>query len=141
MAGTEELHLSFEAGYGAFHRLMHALDRFLEENAVPPRGAYILRLALEELITNIVKYACAPPDPDAVKLLISRAGGRFRVRLAYGGIPFDPVSRPEPLFGASLQERSAGGMGLHLVKHLVEAFDYRRADGKNQLEFFVPMDE
>ncbi len=141
MAGAADLHLSLEAGYAAFSRLMPALDRYLREVDCPPRPAYILRLALEELLTNIIKYASAPSGPDAVDVRISRAENGFRVRFSYGGIPFDPVARPEPVFAASLQERTAGGMGLHLVKHLVEAFVYRRADGKNQLEFFVPMDE
>ena len=47
--------------------------------------------------------------------------------------PFDPLSLAAPDLAAGLDERSMGGLGIHLVRELVDEVSYRRVDGRNEL--------
>jgi len=49
------------------------------------------------------------------------------------GMPFDPTRKPEVDINASLEDRPVGGLGIHLVRQLMDSVSYRREDGKNIL--------
>jgi sigma-B regulation protein RsbU (phosphoserine phosphatase) len=81
-------------------------------------------LVIEELFTNIVKYGRA--SDSTVGVDIRRSGCRVRVTLTDPDADrFDPQSAPRPDVAAPLERREPGGLGLHLVRKLVDTLDYR----------------
>jgi anti-sigma regulatory factor (Ser/Thr protein kinase) len=54
-----------------------------------------------------------------------------------GGAPFDPLAQPAPDIHAPIEERKVGGLGIHLLRTLMDAVEYRRADGRNHLSFRI----
>ena len=62
---------------------------------------------------------------------MERAGKRLTVTITDDGVPFNPLSVERPDTDLSLEDREFGGMGIHLVRNLVDDVSYQRRIGKN----------
>lgn len=110
-----------------------ALDR-LERHyvcaAFSAEAVLDLRLVAEELLTNVAAYAFeAEPGPVEVRLSISGASAALELRDE--GRPFDPLAQPAPDLELPPEARSLGGLGLVLVRALVDEASYRREGSVN----------
>jgi anti-sigma regulatory factor (Ser/Thr protein kinase) len=93
-----------------------------------------LRLVAEEILTNIAKYAFLTADEAAVELRFSVAGATARLEFRDAGRAFDPLAEPPPDLEAPIENRAVGGLGLPLVRALVDEARYRREGASNVLE-------
>ena len=111
---------------------------FLSECDLTPRTRNAVDLAVEELLSHVVKYAYPAGEAGDVALLIERDQHRIRLEIADTGGPFDPTSVPPP--PPMSLETPRGGRGLQLVKSLARSLQYRRDGGRNVLvvEFAAP---
>ena len=91
-------------------------------------------LALDELFTNIVSYGFKDNKEHKVTLTISLDCHALELRIEDDGIPFDPVSAPDPELACTLADAKVGGLGIHLIKNLMDEIRYKRINGKNILE-------
>jgi anti-sigma regulatory factor (Ser/Thr protein kinase) len=101
------------------------LDEFYVEQAIPRREALALSLVVEELFTNLVKYNTASRNPIGLRL--GREGGTVAFELTDRDVDrFDPALVPDLDPDAPMSERRSGGLGLHLVRAIVDriTFDY-----------------
>jgi serine/threonine-protein kinase RsbW len=91
-------------------------------------------LAIEEAVTNVVSYAFAEvPPPHRIRLRLDIDEDRCAAELVDNGRPFDPSAASSPDLTGSIEEREAGGLGIHLIRNMVDRVEYRRADGQNRL--------
>lgn len=120
----------FERSYASLDELFQFLDRGLEEGEVSDTDRFALRLALEELFTNMVKYSSSKTSSISVRLDV-RNGTFMMVLTDFDADPFDPTAHPAPDIQAPLSERRAGGLGLHLARTMVDSIDHEYADRKN----------
>lgn len=89
-----------------------------------------LRLVGEEVLTNIVKYAeTGAPVEVEIQASTDEIVLEFRDR----GRAFDPLAAEEPDLEASVEERALGGLGIYLVRELMDDVAYRREEGTNIL--------
>ncbi len=127
------IRMEIQSDLPAMDRALDALDGWMEEVGASPALAYKARLVLEELGTNVVKYGYE-----------HEAGHFFHVEMQLGppammiiedyGTPFDPTQEaPEVNIDATAEERSIGGLGLHMVKQMTAGMEYRRESGRNIL--------
>jgi anti-sigma regulatory factor (Ser/Thr protein kinase) len=87
-------------------------------------------LALEELFTNMVKYGSSVTD---IVVEIARVPGGAEVTLVEEGAErFDPMGGPAIDVHAPIEQRKPGGLGLHLVRQLVDFVDYRYSADRRQ---------
>ena len=91
-----------------------------------------LRVVAEEVLTNIAKYAYAPGARPAVEMSFAFDDAAAIVELRDRGRPVDPHAEPPPDLGAPLEQRPVGGLGLTLVRALVDEVRYVR-DGPTNL--------
>lgn len=113
-----------------FRREIDALDEifrfvaeFVDAAEIDERTAFTLELVVEELFTNIVRHN--EGGGDTVDLNVDLDDGRLRVDLVdHDAEPFDPASVPPPPVTAGIGERRPGGLGLHLVRSMVDGLDY-----------------
>jgi anti-sigma regulatory factor (Ser/Thr protein kinase) len=91
-----------------------------------------LRIAMDELYANIVHYAY-PSGDGWVELRGSVEDGVATLKLIDAGTPFDPLAKPDPDVTLPGEEREIGGLGIYLVKNLVDEVEYSYSDGCNQL--------
>ena len=92
-----------------------------------------LNLALEEAVTNVILYAYPKGIYGPVELDASRVENRLVFTLSDSGKPFDPTARPDADISASLEDRQIGGLGIHLVRSIMDAVSYEYRGGRNIL--------
>jgi anti-sigma regulatory factor (Ser/Thr protein kinase) len=97
------------------------------------RSIFEINLALDELFTNIISYGYDDQAEHRVRMCISDEGDRLTIVVEDDGIPFNPVDRPPPDAPCRIDSCQIGGLGIHLVRNLMDEVAYRRCGGKNVL--------
>jgi len=92
-----------------------------------------LRVVAEEVLTNVAKYAFEPGVAPAVELRVSFTQNAARLEFRDEGRAFDPLGEPSPDLHLHPEERPIGGLGLTLVRALVDEARYEREQGANVL--------
>lgn len=120
-----------------------AVEAFCGACGVEARVAHKLVLGLEELFTNLILHGAAAdagssedaPDGAAsrVRVVVSLEGDRLVALYEDTGDAFDPLSVPAPDLSLSLEARQVGGLGVHLLRTLMDEVSYARVDGRNQV--------
>ena len=88
--------------------------------------------AAEEIFLNIINYAYKSVNGD-VMISISAGGDEAEIRFEDTGIPFDPLKLPDPDLSNHLEDQKKGGLGVFIVKKLMDKVDYKRTGEKNIL--------
>ena len=114
-------------------RLNRLVRQFGELHEVPMRALYCVNLALDELVTNILNYGFENPDGEHVSVHITVSAGELVASVTDYGREFNPLDSAPPDLTATLAEREIGGLGIHLVRSLMDHASYERAAGKNVL--------
>lgn len=98
--------------------------------AVPmsARQVYGLELAVDEALTNVVEHACAGREDAHVELSVSFADDEFTILITHDGSGFDPSTKPDVDLTAYIAERRVGGLGLFLIKKLMDEVEYSTGD-------------
>lgn len=92
-----------------------------------------LNLAIEEAIVNVMNYAYPKDHIGKIKLEAYVNDIRMKFIITDGGEPFDPTSAAEPDTNADLDDRPIGGLGIFLVRQIMDSVNYERIDGYNIL--------
>lgn len=117
-------------------RLAEAVETFGAALGLPPTLLYPFNLAFDELITNTVSYGYADVAEHAIEVRLLWEGDRLSAEVIDDGRPFDPLTQaPEPDLDAPLEARRIGGLGVYLVKTLMDEVSYRRDGAYNHLRF------
>lgn len=90
------------------------------------------RLAVEEVITNIIIHGYKKMGYE-IHLSCRFTGNRIEIEIADSAPPFDPFSIPEPELDTDIDERRIGGLGIYLVRHVMDEISYRYENGRNIL--------
>ena len=113
------------------------VDRVREENNLAPALAVRIHLALEEAVCNVIMYAYPKGTVGTMDLDAVRDGNRLRFTLSDRGKAFDPTAAPQVDLKAPLENRPIGGLGIHLVRSIMDSIRYQRLDGKNVLTMII----
>jgi serine/threonine-protein kinase RsbW len=113
--------------------LNRIVRQFGDLHEVPGRTLYAVNLALDEVVTNVVVHGFDNPADQEVEARITVRDGIITAEVEDAGRPFNPLDAPAPDLNASLDERTVGGLGIHLVKSLMDRVEYRREGEKNVL--------
>ena len=114
-------------------RVLDEAVQFLKERGTANQTVYVANLAIEELVTNIIKYGYDDTAAHEILLRVEIRPGILRLRLEDDGHEFNPLAAPEPDITLPAEQRVPGGLGIHLVRHLVEDIHYQRSAGRNQV--------
>ncbi len=108
-----------------------AVEEFAERDNWPPDLVFKLNLVLEELGVNIVNYSGATGD---IEISLASDEESVTVEISDDGRPFNPLlDQDTPDISAPLGNRPIGGLGIHLVRSMMDEMSYSREDGKNKL--------
>jgi anti-sigma regulatory factor (Ser/Thr protein kinase) len=115
-------------------RLSRLVEAFGEAEGLGPEAVFSMNLALDEVVTNVIRYAHdddGRQHPIVVRLALEQ--GVLTAQVEDDGRAFNPLEAPAPDTGASIDERPIGGLGIHLVRSVMNSVEYRREDGRNVL--------
>ena len=132
MDAASSLHVpGSEEGQGAARA---GFDAFLAAHRLPPGSTWRFQVALDEVLSNIVKYArTAGGEPARVELQIRLLEDSLEVVVIDDAVAFNPLEAPRPDVTQPVETRKVGGLGVALVKKLMDAVEYERRDDRNRL--------
>ena len=116
-------------------RVSALADQFAAANHLSSDVAADLHVALDELLTNIIKYGYTDKGEHEISIQLSVEDRELVAEIEDDGRPFDPLILPEPDMKAPLRERRVGGVGIHFVRKLMNEVSYRRMAERNRLVF------
>lgn len=103
----------------------------LREQGEAPQKIGRLELALEEALVNVVFYAY-PHAQGAVEVSLEKTPSRFTLQIRDWGLPFNPLEEaPSVDREASLEKREVGGLGIYLIRNIMDEVSYVREEGAN----------
>jgi anti-sigma regulatory factor (Ser/Thr protein kinase) len=100
---------------------------------VSDKSIFEMNLALDELFTNIISYGFKDQREHIIKISITVEGDQLEMRIEDDGIPFNPLESETPDFQCGIEECKIGGLGIHLIKKLMDDLQYQRVADKNIL--------
>ncbi len=119
--------------FSELERLYEVVTRFLQTHGQAPKFISQVNLVLEEMVTNVIKYAEPKTGDPHVAVLLDLVARQLTVTLIDNGPPFNPLEHPEVNTKAPIEDREIGGLGIHLVKKIVDHIEYHRRGEQNQL--------
>lgn len=114
-------------------RVAGLLDRFGAERRLAPEMVADMQVALDEVLTNIMKYAYIDNAEHKIHICLRVFDNVLEAVIEDDGAPFDPLAIPAPDVSAPLHERRVGGVGLHFVRNLMDEVTYDRVGERNRL--------
>jgi anti-sigma regulatory factor (Ser/Thr protein kinase) len=123
---------NFKRALSALEEVFLFLDDFAANNDLDPATILNIRLVVEEMFTNIIKYSTS--SQKKITIDISLTGQVLQLQLIdKDGQPFDPTRSGEYNSKQTLEERPIGKVGLHLVKNLTDDISYEHKNGQTIL--------
>jgi serine/threonine-protein kinase RsbW len=112
--------------------LTRFLTQFWSTAGLPAAESVKFELALEEVFMNVVMHALPGADTQ-VEVSLILCDGALTLMVENDGPRFDPLLLPAPDVAATLEERKVGGLGVFLVRQMMDAVSYQRVAARNQL--------
>lgn len=128
---TAEFARTLSDGKAGFPELLEDIEATLEQSGVPPAATAQLMIAFDEIVSNVLDHGDAP----TVEVRIKIDDGSVSAEVTDDGKPFDPLAAPRPDTTLPVEERPIGGLGIHLVRELMDEVLYQRDQGRNRLRF------
>lgn len=100
-----------------------------------------LNLVMEEMVTNVIFYAYPQGEVADIELLAKSDGKELTFVLSDQGKEFDPTAKEDADLDVNPADRELGGMGIFIVKNIMNKVTYQRLEGKNLLTMTKGIDE
>jgi sigma-B regulation protein RsbU (phosphoserine phosphatase) len=114
-------------------QLADFVDMVCEEVGMDMAVAIQMNLAMEEAVVNVMSYAYPADTVGDVTIEAVTIADQLQFTITDCGTPFDPTAKEDVDTTLSAEERPIGGLGIHLVRQLMDSITYERIDGKNVL--------
>lgn len=132
LPSTTELVISNDIGQVAV--LRDALERIGAEHDLATKLLVQLQVALDEMASNVIKYAWPEGGAHELKVGITVAGGEVRIELVDDGRAFDPLAAAAPPPPQPGDKPKPGGRGIQLLRQIMDGIEYSRVEGRNHLQ-------
>lgn len=114
-------------------RLYEFIEELGRDYSLAPDIVFNLNLVLEEAVVNIINYAYPKEEHQFIYLSARKQEGSIVLVLTDTGKEFDPTAAPEADVTLSADERQIGGLGIFLIRQIMNEVRYERIEGKNVL--------
>ena len=113
--------------------LANFIDSVAEANGIDPATTMSLNLAMEEAVVNVIKYAYPDGVIGDIDVTATVEDGTITFTIEDSGVAFDPTAKADPDLTLAAEDRPIGGLGIHLVRQLMDSIGYERRGDKNIL--------
>jgi len=129
--------IQVENDLAELERVSRLVDAFGAQHDLPRRVVFELNLVLDEVLTNVMSYGYADTRQHQIivrlSVMLEPHPAEVVIEVEDDGRPFDPTEAEVPALDSPVEERPVGGLGIHLVRQLMDGLTYRRQQGKNVL--------
>ena len=126
-------HITLPNDVQAVPQLNGFVDEVCEQAGFDMSTTMKLNLAIEEAVVNVMNYAYPAGVKGDVDIEAQINDERLKFVISDSGTPFDPTAKAEVDTTLSAEERGIGGLGIHLIRQIMDTINYERVDGKNVL--------
>lgn len=133
LGNSHENRITIDNDVKQISRLEGFVNGIASRHGLSDTDASAINLALEEAVTNVVLYAYPKGQRGRIDLDSKYVDGHLEFALSDSGVEFDPTKAPDINVDASVEERPIGGLGIHLVRTIMDSVRYERKGGKNIL--------
>lgn len=114
-----------------------AANEFLEPKSLDPKIVYSVNLVLEEMLVNTITHGYDDSGDHKIAVRIALAEDEICIIMEDDGTAFNPLSIPWASHSAQAGELIEDGLGIHFVRNMMDAMQYRRENDKNILEVCI----
>ena len=114
-------------------RLCQNLETFGNKFGFSKKLIFEINLALDELFTNIISYGFKDDEEHVIKVTLTPQNNELRLCIEDDGTPFNPIDFETPDVSSSVENCKIGGLGIHIMKKLMDEVCYQRCGDKNVL--------
>jgi anti-sigma regulatory factor (Ser/Thr protein kinase) len=114
-------------------RVNQEFQKFAEEHGVPVEVGRRISVLFDDLLNNVISYAFPDGEVHEIEIRTELATKRLTVTISDDGIPFNPLIASTPDTSLPLDKRALGGLGIHLIRNLVDDMSYQRRIDRNVL--------
>ena len=114
-------------------RMPDVVAQLAEEQGLSDDVVFGLNVALDEMLSNIIKYGYTDDAIHEIRIRLSVADAVLTAEIEDDGQAFDPCAAAPVDVDAPLEERKVGGLGIHIVRKLMTEVGYERINGRNRL--------
>jgi len=125
------LKLSMKNELGEVLGVLEEFGGFAEDSAISADTAKKVKVVFDELLNNIVSYGFPDGGKHDIEVLVEQTEARLMITITDDGVPFNPFQKETPDLNSSLEDREIGGLGIHLVRNLMDEVSYKRGVDKN----------
>ena len=125
--------LTLKNDIGEIQYLNDRICELGQENRLSQETIFDLRLAAEEVVSNIIRYGYRDREEHQIRVQIAFDLDALTVEIRDNGKPFNPLQHPEPDLGIPTEDRDPGGLGIFLVRQVMDQVEYVREQGSNVL--------
>lgn len=127
----DRLGVSMENRLDDIPRVLDEIGAWIEGRGIDDSVRRTMLLVLDDLLANVVIYAYQQDDDKTVDITVERFADRLSMTVADDGRPFNPFGVNAPDVTASIEERGIGGLGIHLMRTMMDEYEYTRRTGRN----------
>ncbi len=128
---TKELNITIKNLIEEMEIVDEQFSNFAQENALPEVIRQSISIVLDEMLNNIISYAYQGEKEKEIEVGFELSGKRLVLTIKDSGVPFNPFGRETPDISTPIEERAIGGLGIHMVRNLMDEYSYQRQINKN----------
>ncbi len=126
--------LKVKANQATLDTVIDSIDEFLVKNGCPEEIRTLITIAAEEIYVNIAHYAYGNVEGEAnVEMCVCPDPSRYRLTFRDTGKPFNPLEKEDPDLELPAEERPVGGLGIYMVRQMMDHVEYHYENGQNIL--------
>lgn len=127
--------LTVEASINNLEKVTSFVNDKLEENECPVKAQMQIDIAIDEIFSNIARYAYSPEiGMVTIQMEVTKQPPEVCITFIDRGIPYNPLLQTEPDTSLSAEERQLGGLGIFLVRKSMDDVIYQYKEGNNILK-------
>ncbi|MEE9606075.1 MAG: SpoIIE family protein phosphatase [Candidatus Scalindua sp.] len=128
---VQNLIITIRNSLSEIDKVNQRFNTFADHCGIPKTLSQKVNIVFDELLNNIISYAYNDNNEHDIIIDLEFFGDRLSITITDDGIPFNPFEAKKPDTELSLEEREIGGLGIHLVRNLMDKVSYKRHIGKN----------
>jgi anti-sigma regulatory factor (Ser/Thr protein kinase) len=130
---ADQLKIQVKNSFAEIPAANEAASNWLAERNASPTIDYLANLAIEELVTNCIKYGYDDANEHTITIELELVGNGLKLTVIDDGHLFNPLELTAPDTSLPVEDRPIGGLGIHLLRKMSDRMEYARVESKNHL--------
>ena len=140
-SAVNDLSIRMKNDLAELQRVNQALEEYSELHELPAGVSNAVSLALDEIIANIVSHGYQDHEEHYIDIRVSLAPEQLSLVVEDDGVAFNPLETDSPDTSSALEDRPAGGLGIHLVRNVMDEINYSFRNERNCLFMTKKLEE